>query len=121
QAGDELVADADGEGSLLLELIEVRGGTGGGDLGDDRRGLRADAVQLLERAGGDASDELVGREGLHDLGRSQVRADPVGLLARSVEQVGDTFQRLCGPHRGNATLADRTTRGQARLQTFWLW
>src|SRR5438093_8157402 len=72
-------------------------------------------------AGDDARDELVGREGLHDLGRSQVGADAVGLLARSVEQVGDTFQRLCGPHRGNANLADRTTRGQARLQTFWLW
>ena len=34
---------------------------------------------------GNPSDELVGREGLHDLGRSQVGADPVGLLPRSVE------------------------------------
>ena len=107
QLGNELVADADGEGSLLLELIEVRGGTGGGDLGDDRGSLRADALQLLERAGGDASHELVGREGLHDLGRSQVRADPVRLLARSVEQVRDPFQRLCGLHQGDGTLAAR--------------
>src|SRR5688572_24996345 len=112
---DEFVAPADGERRLLLELVEVRGRAGRGDLGDDRGRFRADAVQLRERSSGDASDERVRREGLHDLGRSQVGADAVRLLPRSVKQVRDAFQRLCGLHTGNATFDARTTKGRARF------
>src|SRR5207248_2909578 len=51
---------------------------------------------------------------LHDLGRSQVRADPVGLLACSVEQVDDPFQRLCWLHGWRRYLAARERFGFGR-------
>jgi hypothetical protein len=85
QLGDEFVSLAYGDGGLHLELVEIRGRAGRGDLGDDRRCLRADAVKLLECASGDASHEIARREDFHDLGCAQVRADSVGLLPRSVE------------------------------------
>lgn len=85
ELGDELITFPDGEGSLRLELVEIRRGAGGGDLGDERSGLRADAVQLLERAGGHASAKLICREDFHDLRRSQVCANAIGLLPNSVK------------------------------------
>src|SRR6185503_8787836 len=50
EQGAQIVTAADADGGLLFELGEIRGATGGEDLGDDRRRLRPDVVELLERA-----------------------------------------------------------------------
>ena len=109
QLGDEFVAFAYGEGRLLLELVEKQSRARGGDLRDDRRRLRADAVQLLrcrrrrERRARPRERPPLGAPGRRGRGRA---------FPFAIEQVGDTFERLCG------LIRERYPR-RARRSTSW--
>jgi hypothetical protein len=83
-------------GVLLLEAGQVGGDLAAVCLGDDRRGLVADPLEVGEGLQSDAPVEVGVVQAGDDGGRRPEGLDPVGRLAGALQEEGDPPERARG-------------------------